>query len=41
MPRKRGVQGLMYSDETVTIVDPHGHTIEWQELKEIAAKEAN
>ena len=35
------VQGLMYSDERVTIVDPHGHTIEWQELKEIAAKEAN
>jgi hypothetical protein len=35
------VQGLMYSDERVTTVDPHGHTIEWHELKEIAAKEAN
>lgn len=35
------VYGLMKSDERVTIVDPHGRTIGWQELKEIAAKEAN
>jgi hypothetical protein len=35
------VQGPQVSDERVTIVDPHGRTIEWQELKEVAAKEAN
>ena len=35
------VHGLMASDEKVTIIDPHGRVIGWQELKEIAAKEAN
>jgi len=36
------VQSLMASDERVTaIVDPHGRTIEWQELQEAAAREAN
>ena len=35
------VDGLMLSDERVTIVDPHGREIGWQELKEIASKEAN
>jgi hypothetical protein len=32
------VDGLMRSDERVTIVDPHGHEIGWQELKEIATR---
>lgn len=35
------VQSLMASDEKVTIVDTHGHPIDWQELKELAAKEAH
>jgi hypothetical protein len=35
------VYGLMASDEKVTIVGPRGRTIEWQELKELAAKEAH
>jgi hypothetical protein len=36
------VHGLMYSDERVTnTVGPDGHTISWQELRDVAAKEAN
>jgi hypothetical protein len=35
------VDDLMHSDEKVTIVDPHGVEIRWQELKEIAEKESN
>jgi hypothetical protein len=35
------VNALMASNDRVTIVDPDGHTIGWQELKEIADKEPN
>ena len=35
------VHSLMESDERVTIVDPDGRPIEWQELMARAAKEAN
>jgi hypothetical protein len=34
------VDGLMHSDERVTIVDPIGLEIDWQELKRRAETEA-
>lgn len=35
------VDGLMHSDERVTIIGPRGLKIGWQELKEIASREGN
>jgi hypothetical protein len=35
------VQGLQASDERVTIMGPNGRSIRWQDLKELASKEAN
>lgn len=34
------VDGLMRSDERVTIVDVYGHELDWQQLKILAEKES-